>query len=127
MGRAARNVAGKVILYADKVTSSIARAVSEAKRRRAIQEAYNQAHGITPRTVYREIGEGLIQKPIEEEEELFSVAEEPLTYRSPQELEAEIARLAEEMKRLAKALEFEKAAKVRDRIRDLKRLLIEVA
>jgi len=127
MGRAARNVEGKVILYADQVTESIARAVSESRRRRAIQEAYNKAHGITPRTVYREIGEGLVPRMEEEEEEIFSVAEEPQTYRSPQELEAEITRLEQEMKRLAKALEFEKAARVRDRIRDLRRLLLEVA
>lgn len=123
MGRAARHVEGRVILYADEVTEGIARAVAESRRRRALQQAYNEAHGIIPRPVYREIGEGLIPR----EEEEFSVAETSHPYRTPQEVEAEIQKLEKEMRRLAKALEFEKAARLRDEIRELKRFLLEVA
>jgi excinuclease ABC subunit B len=110
MGRAARNVLGQVILYADNVTDSMGRAIAETTRRREIQLEFNREHGITPETVRREI-RSLIATPYQEE------VEEP----PPEEDSGELAiRLEEEMLAAAERLEFERAAEIRDRIRKLR-------
>ena len=124
IGRAARNVKGKVMMYADVVTGSMQRALDETNRRRTIQLAYNQEHGITPAT---------IQKAIREVIQSQRVAETRSTYRFSPDVVAEhlplddllvtLQEMEAEMKRASKALEFERAAEIRDEIQRLKRLL----
>jgi len=110
MGRASRNVSGEVILYADTVTDSMARAIRETNRRREIQLQYNRAHGIKPETVRKEI-RSLIAAVAKEEEEAV---------RPGENVEAVIANLEERMLEAASRLEFEKAAALRDRIKALR-------
>lgn len=118
MGRAARNVEGKVIMYADSLTESMKKAISETDRRRRIQGEYNRVHGITPRTVDKKVREVI---------EATKVAERPASYMKGTNLrnvpEREIPRLVErlrrEMKEAAKCLEFERAALLRDMIIEL--------
>jgi len=110
MGRAARNVQGQVILYADNVTDSMRRAIEETNRRRRIQLRYNEEHGIVPKTVVKEVRAPLT--PVEAAEEVKEIEEE--------DLESVIARLESEMLEAAESLEFEKAAEIRDRIKELK-------
>lgn len=114
IGRAARNVGGIVIMYADKVTPSMERAIMETDRRRAIQQAYNELHGITPKTIVKQVG-GLIEisKDVEDEGKVRRM--------SKGERERTITRLTREMKEAAKMLEFEHAAFLRDRIEKLRR------
>ena len=111
IGRAARNVNGRVVLYADVVTDSIREAVDETNRRRRVQLEYNAAHGITPKTVQKEI------RSIVSEEENVVGGRSGSQGEDVSEL---IARLEEEMFEAARRLEFEKAAELRDRIRRLK-------
>lgn len=118
MGRAARNVGGRVIMYADQLTDSMRRAISETDRRREIQRAYNAAHGITPTT---------ISKKVKELIETTKVAETPASYKvsgnsmmSVVETLDMIASLESEMKAASKKLEFERAAQLRDMIVELK-------
>ena len=115
IGRAARNANGMVIMYADEVTPSMERAIRETERRRAIQDAYNQAHGIVPRTIVKAIGGGLE----------ISMSEENKKMRrrrmSRAEREQTIARLTREMKEAARLLQFEHAAFLRDEIARLER------
>ena len=114
IGRAARNAEGKVIMYADEVTPSMERAITETERRRAIQQAYNEEHGIVPKTIIKEI-RGAIE--ISDKEETNRL----LTRRMGRlERQAEIDRLTKEMKEAAKILEFEHAAFLRDQIERLK-------
>ncbi|HEX9062069.1 MAG TPA: excinuclease ABC subunit UvrB [Clostridia bacterium] len=120
IGRAARNAEGRVIMYADKITESMRKAISETNRRRGIQMEYNEVHGITPQT---------IQKGIRDVIEATKAAEETVEYKvqklekyiEPDELEKILEALTKEMKAAAAALDFEKAAQLRDRITDLKR------
>lgn len=127
MGRAARNAKGRVILYADEETESIRAAVSEAERRRRKQHAYNAEHGITPATVVREIGEGLIPGQAgRQERELAAVAEVIEHYGSIEDVADEIQRLEAEMREAARELRFEKAAELRDRIKLLRQIAIEL-
>ncbi|MEJ5364863.1 MAG: excinuclease ABC subunit UvrB [Desulfosoma sp.] len=130
-GRAARNVDGTVILYADRLTESIQRAVAETERRRALQQAYNAAHGITPQTVEKSVAD--ILAPYRSKEETF-VPEEVLQevralYRADERpnVDLTIERLEKQMKEAAARLEFEKAAAFRDEIKRLRReqLLIQ--
>jgi excinuclease ABC subunit B len=124
-GRAARNVDGKVILYADKVTPAMKAAMDETQRRRAKQAAYNKANNITPETIRKEIHTIFDQEPAKQaEESAISVAEKPADYQTPEEMANRITALEAEMQAAAKALEFEKAAALRDRIRQLKQELI---
>ncbi|MGM9536769.1 MAG: excinuclease ABC subunit UvrB [Candidatus Onthomonas sp.] len=117
IGRAARNADGRVILYADTITPSMDRAMSETARRREIQDAFNQAHGIVPRTVVKSVRELLeISKAVEETE---SQKKRP-RHLSPQEKEQEIAQLEQQMKEAAGRLEFELAAALRDQIIELR-------
>jgi excinuclease ABC subunit B len=121
MGRAARHLEGTAILYADKMTDSMKFAIGETTRRRGIQEAYNQEHGITPETITKHLGE-LLSSVYEADyvgvPEIEETPEE--RYRSIDEIEKEIKALEKTMREAAKALEFERAAQVRDRIKNLR-------
>jgi len=119
IGRAARNSSGKAILYADRITESMKRAMEETKRRRAIQEAYNRENGITPQTIVKPIEATLITASEADYFKVPSEAEEIEDY-SPANLEATITRLGVEMRAAAKRFEFEKAAELRDRIKVLR-------
>jgi excinuclease ABC subunit B len=121
VGRAARNVAGRAILYADKETDSMKAAMGETLRRRVRQEQYNREHDITPETIKKSIGELLSSVYEHDYAEIPEVEEEPeARYRSLTELETEIKALEKQMRDAAKALEFEKAAEIRDRLRKLR-------
>ena len=118
IGRAARNVHGKVIMYADRITNSMQRAIDETDRRRSVQEAYNQAHGITPTS---------IQKKVRDLIQTTKVAESPVPYEAKQlkklskkETLALVAKLEKDMRTAAKNLEFERAAELRDMIFELR-------
>ncbi len=118
IGRAARNVNGRVLMYADQVTDSMRRAIDETNRRREIQEAYNEAHGITPATIIKEIHSLT--------EALHRAAEDRGEYRAAMQIPAEetdrvLGELEAQMKAAAQALEFEKAALLRDQILELRR------
>ncbi|HSN92545.1 MAG TPA: excinuclease ABC subunit UvrB [Anaeromyxobacteraceae bacterium] len=121
IGRAARNVNGRVILYADARTESIRRALEETGRRREIQRAYNLEHGITPQTVKRNITDLGMAVVEADWVTVPMAAEEGAEYR-PEEIPAIVAELEREMKEAAQALEFEKAARIRDRILAMKDL-----
>lgn len=113
IGRAARNADGEVIMYADSVTDSMERAISETERRRDIQSRYNAEHGITPKTVIKDVRDIIeIGQKVKNEK--------PISKMSRLEKEAEIKRLTAEMKQAAKILEFEHAAYLRDKINKLR-------
>lgn len=119
IGRAARNAHGKVIMYADKITDSMEKAINETKRRREIQSAYNEEHGIVPQTIKKEIRADIsLTKPVEDEEN----HEEVIDYSqlSADEKQEMIHKLEVEMNEAAKALDFERAATLRDLVIDLK-------
>ena len=125
IGRAARNSKGKAILYADRVTDSMKRAMDETRRRRSIQEIYNRENGITPRTIVKAIESTLITAS---EADYFKVPIElgEIEDYSPANIEATIARLELEMRGAAKRFEFEKAAELRDRIKVLRERELQV-
>ena len=120
MGRAARNVHGKAILYADRMTDSMSNAIEETTRRRALQQRYNDAHGITPETIVKPVDMSLariidadyVDIPAEDDEEVLPTTRE--------ELEAFVAELEDKMRAAAAKFEFEKAAGLRDRIKEMK-------
>jgi excinuclease ABC subunit B len=116
IGRAARNVHGTVILYADSVTDSMRLAIDETNRRRSLQATFNKEHGITPQTVIKSLGSPLVKIYEADYVDVPLVAEKGTAYKSA-ELPRLIQRLKKEMKRAAEGLEFEKAAELRDRIR----------
>ncbi|HEY2986516.1 MAG TPA: excinuclease ABC subunit UvrB [Candidatus Binatia bacterium] len=118
IGRAARNVNGSVILYADTVTDSMKRAIDETNRRRRRQTEYNKKHGITPQTVVRSLGTPLVEVYEADYVTVPLVAEKGERYDAKQDARA-IERLRKEMKQAAASLEFEKAAELRDRIRQI--------
>ncbi len=125
-GRAARNISGQVIMYADKVTAAIQACLDETKRRRKIQGRYNEEHGITPESIKKSIHDILssvyeadyVTTPLSPKGGMIEISEE--------ELPAMIKKLKAEMKQAAKELEFEKAAALRDRIKELADILIEM-
>ena len=117
IGRAARNAQGQVIMYADQVTPSMERAIAETNRRRAIQMAYNEAHGIVPKTIIKDVREILEISKTEEESRKPKDKAKKLT---DAERTAEIAKLEQEMKEASKLLEFEYAAVLRDRLIELR-------
>ncbi len=119
-GRAARNVQGQVIMYADRMTDSMKAAIGETERRRALQAAYNEANGITPESVVRSIDDVLSSVYERDYSTTPSIAREEATYRTQAELEAEITRLEAEMKGAAANLDFERAAALRDRSKALR-------
>lgn len=119
IGRAARNANGHVIMYADRITNSMELAISETKRRRSIQEEYNERHGITPKTIQKDIRDVIRATHAAEDTEEYSPLEK-LGKMSKQEREKMIQNMEKEMKEAAKALDFEKAAELRDLIFELK-------
>jgi len=125
-GRAARNVNGQVILYADKMTRSMDQAISETNRRRKIQEAYNQEHGITPQTVKKSVRN--IMASIYEADYLTipAVSDVEEAYVSIKEIPLMIQKLKTEMKEAAGHLEFERAAEIRDKIHRLEEIKLKM-
>ena len=121
-GRAARNVRGRVLMYGDVITDSMQRAIDETSRRRAIQAAFNEAHGIVPVSIQKEVRQlDYAEAAQEEPEQLTLVAEAAVDYPTEEgPVEQQIRRLEVEMKAAAKDLEFERAAVIRNRIRALK-------
>nr|WP_291317313.1 helicase-related protein [Desulfuromonas sp.] len=120
-GRAARNVDGRVIMYADKVTRSMQKCLDETERRRKVQFAYNAEHGITPETVKKSLRSILEDIAEKDYVELPLVAEGEEEYRTPDQLKKEIVRTKKEMLKAAAELEFEKAAELRDKLLGLER------
>ena len=132
-GRAARNAQGMVIMYADTVTASMRATIEETERRRHLQEEHNRRHGIVPRTVISAVKDGMQQhlkdsgySPEETALPLAAEAEVPY-FTSIKELEKEIARLDKEMRQAAKELAYEEAARLRDRIKQLRLLEMELS
>ena len=119
-GRAARNVNGRVIMYADAVTDSMRAALAEMERRRRLQEAYNEAHGITPASIVKGIDEVLTSVYERDYVTIPMAKEERETFRTHAELEAHVATLEKDMRAAAANLEFERAATLRDRVRELR-------
>jgi excinuclease ABC subunit B len=123
-GRAARNARGTVLLYADTVTRSMQQAMDETRRRRKIQRAYNKQHGITPQTIRKEVtqifdfGKEVTATP------MHQFGEDLAQYKSLDDMDAAIRSLETEMREAAKALEFERAAELRDQIKTLKKLIV---
>ncbi|MFC6644546.1 excinuclease ABC subunit UvrB [Granulicella cerasi] len=122
IGRAARNVEGIAILYADKMTDSMQRALDETSRRRTKQQAYNEEHGIEPRSVIRSIDDSLATILKADYQDLAEEVEDPATlnFANQQELDAYITKLEAEMRESAKKFEFERAAKLRDQVKELR-------
>ncbi|MFQ5722231.1 MAG: excinuclease ABC subunit UvrB [Candidatus Aminicenantales bacterium] len=125
-GRAARNVAGKVILYADQMTDSMKKAISETNRRRQIQQDYNCRHKITPQSIIKRIDEVLSSIYERDYVDYTKIAEEKEVYLSPQKRKERIEKLEKLMKQAARQLEFEKAARLRDEIKKLKKRELEI-
>jgi len=123
-GRAARNVRGKVIMYADRVTNSMQQAISETERRRSIQMAYNKKHGITPQTIQKEIVSIFDTLSSSGDKEPDRVSEPREAYRTIEDMEQSIQKLEKDMLQAAHDLEFERAAKLRDRIQALKARIV---
>lgn len=118
IGRAARNSEGKVIMYADKITDSMQKAMDETARRRSIQEKYNEEHGIVPKTIIKEIRDLIAITKVAEEDTTYTLAD--YEDMSKEDRETLIMKLEKEMKDAAKALDFETAATLRDTILELK-------
>ena len=124
IGRAARNCDGRVIMYADKITDSMQMAISETKRRRKVQEAYNQEHGITPQTIQKAVRDVIsISKTVAKAEQILEKDPESM---SKKELEKVIAGVEKQMKTAAADLNFELAAELRDTMVELKKNLADV-
>jgi len=121
IGRAARHVHGTAVLYADRITDSMKRAIEETERRRAVQMKYNQEHGITPATIVKEIRDltDRVRSQTARQPDL------PVTMMPRDDLARMIRELEKQMKKAAEDLEFEKAAMLRDRIFELRALLAE--
>ncbi len=120
MGRCARNLSGRAILYADTMTDSMRQAIDETYRRRAIQTAYNEEHGITPESIVRPLDMSLVAVAAADYVDLTSESEDLPEFRSQAELDAFIAKVENDMREAAKRFEFEKAAKLRDQVRELR-------
>jgi excinuclease ABC subunit B len=120
IGRCARNVNGRAILYADRMTDSMRRAMDETDRRRAIQQAYNQQHGIVPTTIIRPVAMSLAGIAEADYVDLTQAADGLPDFKSQDELDAYIVKLESDMREAAKRFEFEKAAKLRDAVRELR-------
>ena len=121
MGRCARHLEGRAILYADRMTDSMKKAIGETDRRRVIQEAYNQANGITPESIVRPLEMSLAAIVAADYADLTSVEADGIPeFKSQEELDAYIAKLESDMREAAKKFEFEKAAKLRDTIKELR-------
>ena len=124
IGRAARNAEGHVLMYADHMTDSMRVAIDETNRRRAIQQAYNEAHGITPQTIQKAVQDLIsISKVIAKEEMKFEKDPESM---SREELEKLVAKVEKQMRKAAADLNFEAAAELRDQMVDLKKKLLDL-
>jgi excinuclease ABC subunit B len=119
IGRAARNVNGTVVMYADRVTESMQRAIGETNRRRAVQAAYNREHGITPQTIQKAIATPWAEVAEADYVDLGGVAEAAEQYVALKDIPKRVAALQKEMRDAAGKLEFERAAELRDRIQKL--------
>jgi excinuclease ABC subunit B len=120
MGRAARHVRGRAILYADTVTASMQAAMEETGRRRSVQEAFNAAHGITPASIVKNIEDVLSSVYERDYVTIPKAPDERARFKTQAELESFIAGLDKEMREAARNLEFERAATIRDRLRRLR-------
>ncbi|MDA7025547.1 excinuclease ABC subunit UvrB [Bacillus sp. CLL-7-23] len=121
IGRAARNAEGRVIMYADKITNSMEIAINETKRRREQQEEFNQKHGITPQTINKKIRDVIRATHVAEDQEEYKAKVEPkLSKLTKKERDKVIAQMEHDMKEAAKALDFERAAELRDLLLELK-------
>jgi len=120
VGRCARNVHGRAILYAERTTESMQRALDETNRRRAIQQAYNLEHGIVPQTIIRPVAMSLAGIAEGDYVDVMEEAEGLPDFKSQEELDKYITRLEAEMREAAKKFEFERAAKLRDAVRELR-------
>lgn len=120
MGRAARNASGQVIMYADRITDSMKKAIDETKRRRKIQHAYNVEHNITPKTIIKEVRDVIRATKVAEEALDTPKEKINLSDLSKQELHKVIEKMEQEMKQAARELNFEKAAELRDLVLELK-------
>jgi len=133
IGRAARNANGRVVLYADRVTDSMKRAIDETERRKAIQKAYNKKHGITPQTIIKDIKSGLTEAYVDTygedvEAGIFQLKEKVEEYKSKKGgLSGEIDKLRKKMKKASEKLEFEEAARLRDEIKRLQIMDLELS
>jgi excinuclease ABC subunit B len=125
MGRAARHINGKAILFADTVTGSMQTAMNETNRRRAAQNRYNEENHITPQSVIKPLDHEMIRIYEGDYYEVPAVAEEAARYSSPEKLNAEIERMEKEMRAAAREFEFEKAAALRDQVKKLKKIELE--
>src|SRR5262252_874372 len=120
IGRCARNLSGRAILYADTVTDSMQQAIDETERRRAIQRAYNEEHGITPESIVRPLDMSLVAVADADYVDLTKDADGIPEFRSQAELDTYIVKLESEMREAAKRFEFEQAAKLRDQVKELR-------
>ena len=120
IGRAARHLSGRAILYADVMTDSIRRALDETERRRTVQRAHNEEHGITPTSINRSLDMSLVHILKAEYADLTSQDDSLPEFETQQELDTYIGKLESDMREAAKKFEFEKAAKLRDTIKDLR-------
>ena len=137
IGRAARNENGKVLMYADRMTGSMTNAISETNRRRAIQMAYNEEHGITPKTIWRSHEEIMEQTSIADRmtrptksyglnpEERLQVADPLLQYMSKKELGKQLETVRKEMEKAARELDFPLAAKLRDEMNAIEKMALK--
>lgn len=114
IGRAARNTDGKVIMYADELTESMEKAISETNRRRKIQAEYNEKHGIVPKTIQKSVREAIKASIIEEAGAKYNISKD-------ESIEDVISKLTDEMLKYAAEMEFEKAAELRDKIKELEK------
>ena len=114
IGRAARNTDGRVIMYADELTDSMDKAISETNRRRQIQEKYNKDHGITPQTIRKSVRDTIKATIVEDIQDKYDIGKD-------ESVEDIIRKLTDEMLKYATAMEFEKAAELRDKIKELEK------
>jgi excinuclease ABC subunit B len=127
IGRAARNVNGIAILYADKITDSMRFAIDETNRRRAIQHQYNEEHGIEPATIIKSVDSDLVKMSNLDYHDFGAArSKTKLEMVADEDLDKTISRLTKEMKEAAKNLDFERAAEIRDRLREFKEMRIFV-
>lgn len=115
IGRAARNTDGKVIMYADELTESMEKAISETNRRRKIQQEYNEKNGIIPKTIQKSVRETIKASILEEAETKYDIGKN-------ETIDDVINKLTDEMLKYAAEMEFEKAAELRDKIKELEKM-----
>ena len=120
IGRAARNSEGRVIMYADSITDSMHNAISETNRRRQIQEAYNEAHGITPTTIKKAVRDLITTSVEDDDDSRRRKDEKDVESMNRKELQEEIKKLSGKMEHAAAELNFELAAELRDKVKELK-------